>query len=412
MPQCSSLPGRTLRRAFLRALVALALVVLPAWSRLALAAPIPPLADVELFARPGCPHCDEAKAYLKDLARERPALTTRVADVAADTEARARLEAIAMAEGAAAVSVPSFYVRGHLVVGFAGRERTGRRIEALLDGGAAPPVQADDESGTCSIEPAKPCGPAAGDTPDAVDLPLFGRLSARTLGLPLFTIAIGLVDGFNPCAMWVLLFLLSFLATLHSRPKMLLIAGVFVFVSGAAYYSFMAAWLNVFLLIGFSRAAQVVLGLVALFVGGVHVKDFFAFKKGVSFSIPERAKPTLYARRRGVVQAENLLLALASATVLAVLVNVIELLCTAGLPALYTQILVAQGLPRWKHYAYLVLYNVAYMADDMVMVGVAVVTLSRKKLQEKGGRQLKLISGVTMVLLGVLLLVKPQWLVL
>jgi threonine/homoserine/homoserine lactone efflux protein len=113
---------------------------------------------------------------------------------------------------------------------------------------------------------------------------------------------------------------------------------------------------------------------------------------------------------RAVVRAESLPSALAAAGVLAVMVNVVELLCTAGLPALYTQLLAEKRLSAWEHYAYLGLYNVAYMADDMIMVGIAVATLSRRKLQEKEGRWLKLLSGAIMVLLGLLLLFKPTWL--
>ncbi|HEU4505717.1 MAG TPA: hypothetical protein VFR79_12845 [Nitrospira sp.] len=135
--------------------------------------------------------------------------------------------------------------------------------------------------------------------------------------MPLFTIAIGLLDGFNPCAMWVLLFLLSLL------------------------------------------------------------QDFFAWHRGLSLSIPEPAKPGIYSRVRRILQADNFPVALAGIVVLAGLVNVIELLCTAGLPALYTQILTLQRLPMWSYYRYLGLYNLAYVFDDSLMVALAVVTLSR-----------------------------------
>ena len=105
--------------------------------------------------------------------------------------------------------------------------------------------------------------------------------------MPLFTVLVGQIDGFNPCAMWVLIFLLSILVNLRDRGRMVAIAGTFVFVSGAAYFAFMAAWLNVFLLIGYLRPVQLLLGSLALFVGSIHVKDFFAFKQGLSLSIPE-----------------------------------------------------------------------------------------------------------------------------
>jgi len=210
--------------------------------------------------------------------------------------------------------------------------------------------------------------------------------------------------------MWVLLFLLSLLVNLQDRRKMALIAGTFVLVSGLVYFAFMAAWLNIFLLIGLSRPIQIGLGGVALLVGMVNVKDFFALHRGISLSIPESAKPGLYARIRGILQADNLTGVLAGIVVLAGLVNIIELLCTAGFPALYTQILTLQQMPAWEYYGYLGLYNLAYIFDDSLMVMIAVITLSRRKLQERAGRWLKLSSGLVMVGLGAVLLLQPKWL--
>jgi glutaredoxin len=248
------------------------------------------------------------------------------------------------------------------------------------------------------------------DDTQAIEVPFFGRLSAKRLGMPVFTILIGLVDGFNPCAMWVLLFLLSVLVNLKDRWKILAVAGTFVVISGIAYFAFMAAWLNVFLLVGFLRWVQITLAILAIVVGSIHVKDFFAFKKGISLSIPESAKPGIYSRVRRIVLAESVFAAIAGATVLAVLVNIIELLCTAGLPALYSQVLSLQNYPAWKNYAYLGLYIIAYMFDDSLMVAVVVVTLGKNKLQETQGRWLKLISGLVILLLGLVLLFKPEWL--
>ena len=170
----------------------------------------------------------------------------------------------------------------------------------------------------------------------------------------------------------------------------------------------MAAWLNVFLLVGYLRWAQITLGILAVTIGTIHVKDFFAFKKGISLSIPESARPGIYARVRKIVTAENLIGAIAGAIVLAVLVNIIELLCTAGLPAMYTEILTMRGYAAWKNYAYLGLYNVAYMLDDTVMVALVVVTLGRHKLQEREGRWLKLVSGAFILALGLVMIFKPE----
>ena len=243
-----------------------------------------------------------------------------------------------------------------------------------------------------------------------VDLPWVGKIDAHQLGLPLFTLTMGLVDGFNPCAMWVLLFLLSLLVNLRSRARIVAVAGTFVVVSGLAYFVFMAAWLQAFLLIGLLRPVQIALGTIGVLVGLVHVKDFFAFKKGITLSIPERAKPGIYAQTRKIITAENLVAAIVAASILAVMVNIVELLCTAGLPALYTEVLANHGLPTWHNYLYLGLYNVAYMFDDAMMVGVVVVTLHKTKLQETQGRWLKLISGLVIIAVGTIMLARPDWL--
>jgi len=243
---------------------------------------------------------------------------------------------------------------------------------------------------------------------DTIETAWFGRLSVSKLGLPLFTFLIGLLDGFNPCAMWVLVFLLSVLVSIKERKKILLVAGTFIVVSGLAYFLFMTAWFNVFQLIGLLRPVQIGLGIVAIVFGLINVKDFFAFHKGITLSIPDSAKPGIYRRVRNIVTANQMSTALSGAVVLAIIVNIIELLCTAGLPALYTQILTMQNLPVWKNYAYLALYIVAYMLDDAILVAIVVVTLSNRRLQEREGRWLKLLSGLIILLLGVVMIFWPD----
>lgn len=278
------------------------------------------------------------------------------------------------------------------------------------DGADAPPPRPRAIPEETAPADELPLPTSAGDSLDVVRLPLFGEVRWKDWGLPMFTIAVGLIDGFNPCAMWVLLFLLSVLVNLKDRAKILAVAGTFVFISGAAYYAFMATWLNVFLLVGMAKYAQIALGLLGITVGAIHIKDFFAFKKGISLSIPESAKTSVSQRVRRIVMAESLLGAIIGASILAVLVNIVELLCTAGLPAMYTSVLTMQQLPQWENYLYLLLYILAYMFDDSLMVGVVVVTLGKHRLQEQGGRILKLISGVVIAAIGILMLFKPEWL--
>jgi len=149
------------------------------------------------------------------------------------------------------------------------------------------------------------------------------------------------------------------------------------------------------------------MGGLAVGIGVLNVKEFWAFGQGPSLAIPESVKPGLYARIRKILAAEHVSQAMIGILVLATLVNMVEFVCTAGFPALFTQVLSQQGLTTIEYYGYLGLYNLAYVADDAVMVTIAVITLSHRKLQEREGRWLKLISGLVMLGLGLLLLFAP-----
>jgi glutaredoxin len=343
---------------------------------------------IVVFTQPGCPYCERAKTYLAELAARRPGLEVVERDIVSDPAARDALASLFARAGTQPPAVPAFEIGSELVVGFRDAESTGRRIEALLDRAEA--------------VPAGPLPPAT------IRIPFVGALSLEQLGLPLFTLLLGLLDGFNPCAMWVLLFLLSLLVHLRSRARMLAVGGTFVLVSGLWYFALMAAWLNVFLWIGWLRAVQIALGVLALAIGAIHLKDALAPGRGPTFAIPERVKPGIYARARRILLAENLAGALAAAAVLAALVNSVELLCTAGLPALYTQVLSMQPLSPAAHAAYLGLYVGAYMLDDSAVLALAVATLGSRKLQERQGRWLNGLTGLLVAALGLALLLRPQ----
>ncbi len=268
-----------------------------------------------------------------------------------------------------------------------------------------------DASGSCEVEQTLSCEAGAEvstQTPKPFNLDFFGhRLSLDEIGLPLFTLAMGLLDGFNPCSLWVLILMISLLAPMNNRLRMTAIAGTFVAVEGLAYFIFMAAWLNLFLLVGLSRISEIVIAALALLAGMINLKDFRFHGRGVSLSIPDAAKPDIYAGMRRILHAQNLGGALIGTVVLAILVQIVEFMCTSGFPALYTRILTLKQLDSISYYGYLLLYNLAYMFDDVIILTIGVITLSQRRLQEKEGRWLKLISGLVMVSLGVYLILAP-----
>lgn len=369
-------------------------------------------ADIEVFVREGCPHCDKAKEFLAGLAVAQPELRIIVRDVTHDSAALERLKKLSEDQGFSKLSVPAFVVNGRLIVGYSDEAKTGNLIlnELAQRRKAIPP--SSGTSASCEADASLSCDPgslAQAGEPETFEITLLDRkISLDQIGLPLFTLAMGLLDGFNPCSIWVLILILSLLTPMQKRLRMFAVAGVFVAVEGIAYFIFMAAWLNLFLLIGLSRTSEIIIAGIAIFAGAINLKDFWAYGRGITLSIPKPAKPSIYSGIRRILQAENLTGALIGAAALAILVQIVEFLCTSGFPALYTRILTLRQVSGLGYYGYLLLYNAAYMLDDIIVLSIGIVTLSQRRLQEREGRWLKLLSGAVMVGLGIYLLMMPQ----
>jgi hypothetical protein len=206
-------------------------------------------------------------------------------------------------------------------------------------------------------------------------------LTLEDIGMPAFTLAMGLLDGLNPCSMWVLLLMISLLAPLNDRRRMIAIAGTFVLVQGIAYFLFMTAWLNLFA--DRAVASQLVIAAIAIGFGLINVKDFFAVRwGGISLGILEKAKRGIYNRMRGILHADSLFTAVIGAAVLAVLVQLVEFLCTSGFTAPFTRILTLRELDSASYYGYLLLGNAAYML--MTSRSCRSASMLSRRLQERG----------------------------
>lgn len=367
----------------------------------ALAAPVKEGTVITLFWGEGCPHCEKEKVFLKELQKARPALRVREYEVWKNQENGALYRQVLKAAKIKQAGVPATVVGTAVFMGF--NEQTRKGIESAI----ARCLREGCPDGVAELSSRQLAAGGNGDGAGAVQVPFLGRIDPAKVSLPVFTIIIGALDSFNPCAFFVLLFLLSMLIHARSRKRMFLIGGVFVFFSGLIYFLFMAAWLNVFLVVGQIAAITVTGGIVALLIGGSNVKDFFLFKQGVSLVIPESAKLKLFERMRGLLKAPTLPAMIAGTVVLAVSANAYELLCTTGFPMVYTRVLTLHRLTTLQYYQYLVLYNIVYVVPLAVIVGIITVTLGAHKLTEWQGRQLKLVSGLMMLSLGAVLIVDP-----
>ena len=336
----------------------------------------------------GCPHCEAAKPFVAALEAESPSLRVERVEVRRDAAGRHRFIESMRRLGAGAIGIPTFVVEEGHVVGYVGGA-TEREVRELVRRAAR--------------------GEATRDTAvKSVNLPLIGSIDPMTMSLPTFTLLIGLVDGINPCAMWVLLVLLSILVRVESRRRLVLFGGIFVLASGVVYFAFMTAWVGLFSLVGLSRTVTLLLGVVVLGMGLVNLKELVWFKQGVSLSIPDKAKPGLFRRMRKIARTASLPAAILGIGVLAFLVNLIELGCTLGLPAVFTRILTLRtDLSTAGRYGYLALYNLAYVVPLALIVAVYALTLHRLTLSERGAKVLKGVSGALLVIFGLFFILAP-----
>jgi len=244
---------------------------------------------------------------------------------------------------------------------------------------------------------------------ETLDLPIIGKIETEKFSLPILTLLIGLADGFNPCAFFVLTFLLAALIGLAgARKKILLVGGIFVFLSGFFYFLFMSLLLNVFQLGGGISILTIIAGLIAVFAGAVNIKDYFYFQKGISLTLPKSHKEKFIQRVKNLSLAQSTFALIIGTVIIAATVNIYELLCTFGFPMVYTRILTLRNLPTSKYYLYLVFYNLVYIIPLLVIVLVFAITLGRKTFSQLWVRRLKLISGFMILFLGFILILKPK----
>ncbi len=341
-----------------------------------------------------CPHCLEARPFISKLAQETPWLEVHDLEVSGNRDNAALYIAMARSLNERAESVPAFLFCERMVVGYGDESTSGRQLA--------------DSLAQCfaNVSASADLSASAADVP--VYVPLIGELDTARWSLPALTIVLALLDSFNPCAFFVLLFLLSLLVHADSRVRILWVGGTFILTAGLVYFLFMGAWLNLFFVIGQSAWITSAAGAVAVLIGAINAKDFFWFKKGVSLSIPESAKPGIFKRARGLLEARSLGAIMFGTIVLATAANSYELLCTAGFPMIYTRALTLNPLSTSQYYLYLLAYNVIYILPLLLIVALFALTLGARKLSEREGRLLKLVSGLMMLELGLVLLLAPN----
>jgi cytochrome c biogenesis protein CcdA/thiol-disulfide isomerase/thioredoxin len=374
-----------------------------------------------LFWGDGCPHCAQAKPFLESLARQNPRIVLRMYEIYYVEENHAVFEAVCQAVGFEPQYVPTIIIGTRYWEGYS--DQIAQEIQTVVDsclkngcpdagaGIVAPLPTAFPTAAPTPAHPADPTAEAAEDsTPtDAITLPLIGTVDLTTQSLAVSTLLIALVDGFNPCSVWVLTMLLALTLHTGSRRKVLLIGLIFLTVTAAIYGLFITGLFTMFTVLSFTGWIQVIVALVALVFALVNIKDYFWYKEGVSFTISDSKKPGLAQRMRALMDPDRSFWSLAGGTVLlSAGVSLVEFSCTAGFPVLWTNLLAAQGAGTAAFLLLLLLYLIIYQADEMVIFGAAVYSLRASRLEEKHGRILKLIGGMLMLTLAAVMLIRPS----
>jgi hypothetical protein len=246
--------------------------------------------------------------------------------------------------------------------------------------------------------------------PKTIRVPLLGEINIAALSLPVLTVVLAGIDGFNPCAMWTLVFLVGLLVGMPDRLRMWTLGSAFIATSAAVYYLFLAAWLNVLLFLGMMLWIRVAVAVVALGGGAYYLREFFMNPEALCRVTGSASRQRVLTQLRAVALEQRFWLALLGIVLLAIAVNLVEFVCSAGIPAVYVQILTMSQLPTWQYHAYLLLYILIFMLDDLLIFVIAMKTLQVSGLSGTYARWSHLIGGVLLLLIGALLLFKPEWL--
>jgi hypothetical protein len=343
--------------------------------------------EVYFFYLPGCSHCELQEPFNEKLQSEYPSINITRED-ASTPEGSALLSEMLEERGMEVELGFPVTIFGNQVFSWESDETTGKAIEKALK--------------RCL---AGNCPPPTGQEPrDTIVLPLIGEIDPSAYSLPALAAILGLVDGFNPCAMWVLVYLISLVAILRDRKRIWLIVGSFVLASGILYFLFMTVWLNLFLFIGYVKPVTIVIGLVALGGGILQIKEVVKTKGAIVCEVTgEESRKKTMTKVQEIVSSPLTWGILVGIIALAFTVNAVEFVCSAAIPAVFTQVLSLAGLTNFQYYGYILLYVVFFMLDDLVIFGTAALAAT-SSLGDRYAKYSRPVGATILIILGLLLL--------
>lgn len=374
--------------------------------------------NLYLFHGDGCPHCAKEREYLKEIEKEYDDVNIHLYEVWYDTDNQELMEKVKKELNSSTNYVPLTIIGDKYTVGFNDNTKLmiKNNIEKCLKEDCEDVVGnvlAGKTANETTIK--KEVKEQKKDKEDSIkDLPILGKVDVKKVSLPIMSAVIGLVDGFNPCAMWVLVFLISMLLGTKDRKKMWILGLTFLFTSAFIYLLFMVAWLNVAIKMNTVIWLRITIAIIAIIAAFINLKSFYkSLKKDTGCEVVDSKKrKNIIEKIKKFTLEKSLILGLLGVMTLAVSVNFIELACSAGLPLLFTQILALNNLSKLSYMIYILIYILFFLIDDIIVFVIAMFTLKITGISNKYSKYSHLIGGIIMLLIGLLMIIKPEWLML
>lgn len=219
-------------------------------------------------------------------------------------------------------------------------------------------------------------------------------------GLSIATIiSAAAIDSINPCAIGVLVFMLTFLFSVKgSRRRIISIGLTYITVVYLAYFCAGIGLVRILTNLPFLEYIYKATAIVLLIAGLLDIKDGLTKNKKPLLAIPASASPKIkkYIQKATVP----------AAVVLGGLVALFELPCTGGVYIAILSILSKEGLTSSGIWL-LALYNFVFILPLLIILFLVTFGLSSEKVhvwQKKNKNLMRLILGAGMIVLALLML--------
>lgn len=370
--------------------------------------------NVYMFYGKTCPHCEEALEYLNDV-KDKYDLKIYKYEVWENDENKALMNEIALLLDVNVRGVPFVIIDNTAIFGYASQmtDETYRyHIKEAAKDNFVDKVGIKlgivNESGVLITNGEN----QAQDASYNVKLPIIGKVDLKNISLPVLSILIGIVDGFNQCAMWVLLFLISTLISMKDKKRLWSLGLTFLITSSLVYMAFMVSWLSFAKMISGVLVVRMIIAIVAIIGGAINLNSFAnqLGKEDGCNVVSAKKRKKVFSKIKKFTHEKSFIIALLGVILLAISVNLIELACSAGLPVIFTGLLAMNDLSTLEYWFYIVIYIFFFMLDDLIIFAIAVKTMQLTGISTKYTKYSHLIGGILMFIIGILLIVKPEWL--